>query len=210
MANMSPQGLPASRKSAAEEKLFNLLRDHLPKNYFVLWSIDWTAPRPSGYGGGTQESEIDFLVLHPEKGILVLEVKGGGVGYDGSKHEWFTIDSKKVRHHIKDPFEQAKNGKYALLRELTQQVSLQWLREVCRKCIFGHAVVVRDIFKARIANRPTRPEEIVLDRSDLQPDTIQQAIDDAYTLWTRIDAQPLGRPAIDDIIKMYAPSWYIH
>lgn len=209
MATMYPQWLPTSRKSAAEEKIFNLLRDHLPRNYVVLWSIDWTMPHSSSYGGGAQESEIDFLVLHMEKGILVLEVKGGGVGYDGSLHEWFTINSNKIRHHIKDPFEQAKDGKYALLRELTYQASSLWLREACKKCVFGHAVVVPDIFKERLTNRPTRPDEIVLDRSNLQPNTIQQAIDDVYKLWTRDNAQPLSRPAIDEIIKMYAPSWYI-
>src|SRR6266487_1247425 len=109
MAIMFPQWLPASVKSPAERKLFEMLRDHLPNDYIVLWSIDWIVSRSPRVGGGAQESEIDFLVLHPDKGILVLEVKGGGVGYDGVRGEWYTIDRKGTRHTIKDPFKQAQD-----------------------------------------------------------------------------------------------------
>src|SRR5260370_29725016 len=158
MATMYPQRLPSSGKSNAERKLFNLLRDHLPNDYTVIWSIDWTAPRAASSGGGAQESEIDFLILHPDKGILVLEVKGGGVGYDGSLHEWYSIDDGGRRHRIKDPFEQAQSGKHTLIRELTRQVPSQWLRIACQNSVFGHAAVFPDIDASRIANRPTKPD----------------------------------------------------
>src|SRR5581483_11955350 len=104
MARMYPQWLPASGKSNAERKLFTVLQQHLPDEYIVLWSIDWTTPRPATYGGGAQEGEADFLILHPEKGVLVLEVKGGGVGYDGSRHEWYTINAGNERKSLHDPF----------------------------------------------------------------------------------------------------------
>ncbi len=209
MARMYPQWLPASGKSNAERKLFTVLQNQLPDDYTVLWSIDWTMPRSSGYGGGVRESEVDFLVLHPVKGILILEVKGGGVGYDGTRHEWYTINVHGARLPIKDPFEQAKDGKHAILRELTQQVPQLWLRDACRNSVFGHAVVVPDIVKDRLANRPTRPDNLVLDRQDLQPGTVQAAIEDAYNLWTRSTTRPLGQRAVNEIIKLYAPTWYI-
>jgi len=209
MATMYPQRLPSSVKSKAERKLFDLLRDHLPNAYTVIWSIDWTIPRPSSSGGGPRESEIDFLVLHPDKGILVLEVKGGGVGYDGSLHEWFSIDDSGRRHKIKDPFEQAKDGKYTLIRELTRQVPSLWLRNACQNSVFGHSAVFPDIDASRIANRPTKPDEVILDRQDMQSSTIQQAIDKVYQFWRRSTSQPLDLSAIAEIVKMYAPSWYI-
>lgn len=209
MATMYPQRLPASCKSEAERRLFHLLQDHLPNGYTVIWSIDWTMAQPANYGGGARESEIDFLVLHPDRGILVLEVKGGGVGYDGSLHEWFTIDRNNVRSPIKDPFEQARNGKYTLIRELTQQVLQEWLRQACRHGVFGHAVVFPDIYADRVANRPTRPEDILLDRRDMQASAIRKAIEDVYDFWRRDTAQPLGHNAIAEIVKLYAPSWYI-
>jgi Nuclease-related domain/AAA domain/UvrD-like helicase C-terminal domain len=209
MATMYPQRLPSSVKSNAERKLFDLLRDHLPNDYTVIWSIDWTMPRSASSGGGAQESEIDFLVLHPDKGILVLEVKGGGVGYDGSLHEWYTIDDGRRRHRIKDPFEQAQSGKHALIRELTRQVPSQWLRIACKNSVFGHAAAFPDIDASRVANRPTKPDEAILDRGDMQSSVIQRAIDRVYQFWRRDSSQPLGRSAIAEIIKMYAPSWYI-
>ena len=209
MATMYPQRLPSSGKSNAERKLFNLLHDHLPDDYTVIWSIDWTVPRAASSGGGAQESEIDFLVLHPDKGILVLEVKGGGVGYDGSQHEWYSIDDGGRRHRIKDPFEQAQNGKHTLIRELTRQVPSQWLRIACQNSVFGHAAVFPDIDASRIANRPTKPDEAILDRRDMQSSIIQQAIDRVYQFWRRSTSQPLGQSAIAEIVKMYAPSWYI-
>src|SRR5215469_764854 len=79
MATMYPQHLPASGKSDAERKLFHLLQDYLPSDYTVIWSIDWTMARSARVGGGAHESEIDYLVLHPTRGVLILEVKGGGV-----------------------------------------------------------------------------------------------------------------------------------
>src|SRR5947209_5492155 len=112
MATMYPQRLPDSCKSDAERKLFHLFQDSLPHDYTVIWSIDWTEARPVNRGGGGHVSEIDFLGLHPSRGILVLEGKGGGVGYDGNSHEWYTVDRNGNRFAIKDPFEQARNGRY--------------------------------------------------------------------------------------------------
>ncbi len=209
MARMYPQWLPTSGKSNAERKLFDLLSAYLPDEYTVLWSIDWTVPRSAAYGGGVQESEVDFLIVHPEKGILVLEVKGGGVGYDGTRHEWYTINAKGERHALHDPFDQGRNSAHALRRELTQRVPQVWLQSASRQSIFGYAIVVPDISKERLTNRSTRPDEIVLDRQDIQSTTIQSAIEHTYALWTRTTTQSLGQRAVDEIIKIYAPNWYV-
>lgn len=209
MATMYPQRLPDTCKSDAERKLFRLFQGSLPNDYTVIWSIDWTEARPARHGGGAHESEIDFLILHPKQGILVLEVKGGGVGYDGTLHEWYTIDRDDRRFSIKDPFEQARKGRYALFRELTQQVPLTGFRDACGRCTFGHAVVFPDIDTSRVANRPTRPDEIMLDHQDMQPITVQRSIEDAYQFWHRDSSQPLGSRMVAEIIKLYAPSWYI-
>ncbi len=209
MARMYPQWLPASGKSNAERKLFTVVQNHLPDEYTILWSIDWTILRPAAYGGGAQEGEVDFLVVHPEKGILILEVKGGGVGYDGTRHEWYTINASNERKPLHDPFDQARNSAHTLRRELTQSIPLTWLQNACRQSIFGYAIVVPDIYKQRLANRPTRPGEIILDRQDLQPATILSSIEQTYRFWTRTSTQPLGQRAVSEIIKIYAPNWYI-
>ncbi len=147
MATMYPQWLPTSVKSNAERKLFDLLRDYLSNEYIAIWSTDWTTPRPTAYGGGVQESEVDFLIVHPVKGILVLEVKGGGVGYDGTHHEWYTINARNQRYSLHDPFDQGRNSTHTLRRELTQRIPQAWLQIACRQSIFGYAIVVPDIIK---------------------------------------------------------------
>ena len=37
---------------------------------------------------GQPVGEIDFLVIHPERDLLVIEVKGGGVECDPDENRW--------------------------------------------------------------------------------------------------------------------------
>lgn len=63
------------------------------------------------------EVEIDLLVLMPDCGALVIEVKGGQVSYrDGG---WQQTDAHGS--HAIDPVRQARNGVYALKRFLEHQ-----------------------------------------------------------------------------------------
>ena len=56
-------------------------------------------------------NEIDFLVLAPNVGIFVLEVKGGFI--KNSKGRLFSIDRFHKMHFI-DPYNQAKNNYYGI------------------------------------------------------------------------------------------------
>lgn len=56
-------------------------------------------------------NEIDFLVLAPNVGIFVLEVKGGYI--KNSKGRLFSIDRFHKMHFI-DPYNQAKNNYYGI------------------------------------------------------------------------------------------------
>jgi hypothetical protein len=46
--------------------------------FLVFHSVKWQVRRKSGF---VQDGEVDFLVIHPSMGILVIEVKGGGISY---------------------------------------------------------------------------------------------------------------------------------
>ena len=51
--------------------------------------------------------ESDFVIFIPNKGLINIEVKGGGVSrQDG---EWYTED-RFGKHKIKDPFKQASKS----------------------------------------------------------------------------------------------------
>ena len=77
MAHMHPPEFHAADgDNTAELKLFNALRDSLDATWEAFHSIDWLERDPDE---GARVGEIDFVLCHPDEGILCLEVKGGGI-----------------------------------------------------------------------------------------------------------------------------------
>jgi len=70
-------------QSGAEQQLYDALRDQLPGEFACYHGIEWLH-----LGGRPQEGEADFLIAHPELGVLVLEVKGGQLTYDPPSRTW--------------------------------------------------------------------------------------------------------------------------
>src|SRR5271165_4044383 len=101
----------AALDSKAEAVLYRALRDQLPDDMLVLHSFRWIRA-PKGFP--PEDAESDFVLLDPTAGILVIEVKGGGIEF-APETGWFSTDRNRVRRSIKDPFEQAKKGKYEIL-----------------------------------------------------------------------------------------------
>ena len=69
---------------------------------------------------GTKDGETDFLVCHPDKGILVIEVKGGRILADYRTGTWQSTDRNGRVHKIKDPFRQALNAKFSILEKMKE------------------------------------------------------------------------------------------
>jgi hypothetical protein len=119
MAVMFPREIPQSvfddPLRDAEARTYRSLRDSLSDEYRVFYSVAWLAgPGKTRTGDG----EADFVVVHPSKGIMVLEVKGGAISRDGPTGNWFSRDRHDQYHTIKDPVLQARNNKYAILDKL--------------------------------------------------------------------------------------------
>lgn len=114
---------PAGPSSEREVyQAFRMLND----DWMVFHGVKWI-----GTSGRDRDGEADFIVVHPHRGVLVAEVKGGRqVGTD--QGHWYSVNrATKKRVPIKDPFEQAQNARYRLARELGIKASL-----------FRHAVVL--------------------------------------------------------------------
>ena len=73
MARMIPDVIVSPDAPASERKCFDALRDSLDASYTVLYDVAWLG---RGDHEGSQ-GQCDFLVLHPERGVLVIETKGG-------------------------------------------------------------------------------------------------------------------------------------
>ena len=118
MSNIIPREFPQNMLSdptkRAEWLVYEALKEIKSSDITVLYSVAWLSPAE----GGAQDGEIDFLVLHPHYGIILIEVKGGGIAHDSQEDKWFSIDRNKVLHSIKDPFEQVTRNKHNLIQRI--------------------------------------------------------------------------------------------
>ena len=146
--------------SRAERVLYTAFRDGLPDDVTVVHSMEWV--RRSGEGFPI-DAEADFVVVHPGFGLLVVEVKGGGVAHDARTGLWHSVDRSGERHSIKDPAHQAKVQKYSLCERIRED-GRAGLR---KKFTFGHGVFFPDIASKATITCPQLPSDIVGDSSDL-------------------------------------------
>ncbi|MCC6810741.1 MAG: NERD domain-containing protein, partial [Deltaproteobacteria bacterium] len=108
-------------RSSAERFVFERLLAALPSDQYAIHdSVEWMAV-PSA-PPGRAEGEIDFVICHRTRGVLVLEVKGGGVEFDTATGEWWSIDRHGARHAIADPMRQARQSARHLVGALKDAV----------------------------------------------------------------------------------------
>src|SRR5205807_6945275 len=104
--------------------------------------------------------EIDFVLCHPDKGVLCLEVKGGGIRCRNGK--WFRTRKGQPDEHIKDPFEQAVDHRYALERQISRLKGWDG-----KRLFIAHGLVFPFITVHSLDLAPDAPREILIDRNDL-------------------------------------------
>ena len=83
MAQLIPKIDVESIELKPERDVARVLIEQLPNNVTVLHSYPWLrADRNDRTGKFTlREGEADFLVIWPDMGLLVIEVKGGVIDY---------------------------------------------------------------------------------------------------------------------------------
>lgn len=118
MAVMWPRRLPEwviqDPRRASECEVFRKLDLVLDDEWSVYYSRPWWGLSKTG---GEIDGEADFVVAHPDRGVLFLEVKGGRVSHDPMTSKWTSRDRMGVPHTIKDPMQQAVKSKHELLRK---------------------------------------------------------------------------------------------
>jgi hypothetical protein len=160
MALMYPRELLASElKSNGEAKVFAALRDGLDGDWEAYHSASWIA---LDSGEGALDGEIDFVLCHPQEGIVCLEVKGGSV--ECRLGEWSTGHDGR-RERIRDPFTQALDHRYALHRKLAESIGSK-----ARELLIVHAVALPDVTVHQLVLAPDAPRAILLDRTDVRGD----------------------------------------
>lgn len=137
--------------------------------------------------------EVDFLLLG-ERGLLVLEVKGGDISRRNGV--WHTRDLKGVRHRLKEsPVDQARTSMFALENVLRSSLD----PELVNRTVFGHGVVFPDCdFNA--VSVEWRPE-MVLDAARLRSEGWAGCLDRLGAFW---EAKPHARGSLSaDEVERY-------
>jgi len=190
--------------SQAEAKVYRALRDKLPQEYVVFFQVGWILRREEEQ---VKDGETDFLVCHPDRGYLCIEVKGGGVSFDAVTGEWFSVDRHQQKHPIKNPIGQALRAKYSIRSKLNEHP--RWRHLSLGKVLRGHTVFFPDIGDARALGRPDMPSALIGSAKTLQdPKTW---IDNAFAYWDNDagSATPIGRRGIDVVREVFARSFAV-
>src|SRR5229473_2147354 len=118
MARMYPEQLLDYIESSAERLLYKLFKDQLPDSFIVMHSVKWLMRDRRHYD---HDGEIDFLIVHRELGLLVLEVKGGRIRVESATGQWYTKDRFDQESQLKvNPFSQAERNLYGLRVKLAE------------------------------------------------------------------------------------------
>ena len=91
---------------------------------YVMHSLPWVNPARDDVDAPAREGEADFLILHRQYGLLILEAKGGEVTLKG--RTWYRHVKSGLKE-IKDPVRQARRSLWALKKRISH--------------ICGHAIV---------------------------------------------------------------------
>lgn len=159
-----------SHASAAERRIF----DQLKRLDIPGWQVGFHSINLPEHER-KRVCEIDFLLLG-ERGVLVLEAKGGRVTRTAGV--WHSQDLRGVRHRLKEsPLEQASSAMFALSAKLQNLVG----REVVTRTVFGHGVVFPDVdFDVSSVEWAA---EMVIDRRCIEVDGWAHALERLGKFW---------------------------
>jgi hypothetical protein len=218
MAEFIPDRLPA-KASRGEERTYQILKK-LPDNYLVYYEPNIENRRP------------DFIVIAPDLGVIVIEVKGWHIEdiTQGSDTEITILDHEGRPKRETHPLEQARNYQWKLVRACAKNSQFSELlhpggpHQNKFKFPFAHFVILSNISEQQLKNyrgldfsiifRPknTMTRDILVELEDASPYEIAEKMKSYFDPFWRID--PLSTEQVDvlravihpEIIISYLPT----
>ncbi|HEU5342411.1 NERD domain-containing protein/DEAD/DEAH box helicase [Edaphobacter sp.] len=181
-------GLGADDPSENSERIVASCLRSLSSQWTVLHHVSWQSLRDGRQGDG----EADFLLLHPKKGLIVLEVKGGGIQVENGR--WCTTDRYGHVRTIKNPYEQATASKHALVSWLAARGFTGLVR-------VGHAVVFPHLSTLPVIG-PMASPAITLAMPELE--RIESSIGRCVKHW-KLDST-LSEKELRQLVALLAPT----
>jgi hypothetical protein len=163
-ASFCPEAIHLSRrqdpKYRAEVEFFDALVRQMPEGWHVFYHVGWLN-RDSH--GALRDGESDFVLAHAALGVLVVELKGGFITFDGRRQQWISTDRQGIDHDIKNPFGQAKDSKHTLIDKVREQPELadKWVG-------LHHAVAFPDCPRREGLIHPEADPNLIIWQEDVQ------------------------------------------
>lgn len=166
MAKMIPLELKDGEYlSEGEREVFEILKDGLSDEWLVIYSLRWITDNDIFLGKSNGES--DFILIHQDYGVMILEVKGGVISCISG--EWSSISGENNKRSIKDPEKQANDAKFSLLSRFKRSNINPYITT---------AVWFPDCIKDRCSLPLSMPKEVILDMTSF--DNIEKRIVDIF------------------------------
>jgi hypothetical protein len=168
--------------------------EKLPKPFVVFHAVKWFA-RTLGTVG-----EIDFLIAHPDYGVLVTEVKGGIITLENGR--WYSTGQNGRTNEIKDPCEQAERNRRALWDWLDNDPRTKGI-----PFALFPAIALPD---ARVSAhiRPDCPQDIFIDMTHLHD--LEKRLLSIFRYWKAhadaSNAKMGGKSAVAALVNLLVPT----
>ncbi|MDY6290831.1 MAG: NERD domain-containing protein [Succiniclasticum sp.] len=190
--------ISTSFHSSEGEKLVYKALEKLNDEYRVIHSYRWLGDESQR----RSEGEADFLIIHPAKGILSVEVKAGGVAFHNGN--WIQINRNSGREKVMDPFGQAAESQYRV--RLLLRNHYKGTMPLIGRAVWFTSVCVGKSVKLP----PEAVRDIILDQDSLEEP--EKALDAAFAYWQRnlryVPAPLKGGP-LKELFRVLLPSFQI-
>ena len=197
MAKMIPEKVVYFNTSYGEKKVYESLKQ-LPDEYIVFYSVAWQ--QKDRKKKSVTWGESDFTILHPQKGILVIEVKSGGISYKNGNWMQTRLDNNET-NKMKDPLLQANKSKYRFIDIIDE------VKRFGQQCSVESAVWFPSVTKnTKLLQLPLAYKEaIILREEDLEES--EKAIDRVYKYYDSKEHTNMDKSMFNRIIERLAPEF---
>ncbi|MDJ0581535.1 NERD domain-containing protein [Crocosphaera sp.] len=193
MAKMFPPNAPSNPNLHGESQVYNLLAK-LDDDFYIFQDRYWIF---SNKYGSRMEKETDFLLVHPEKGLLIIEVKGGThFSYDGKHDKWKSGDKISYQNPYKKQLANSKQLPVFLKKRIPS------LKNIWLTCGYAICFPHIDILDGNLA--PFMEKEVTLFRNDLKD--LSPKIDEIYSHYNNYRNSCLGNNIVEEIKNLITPS----
>lgn len=177
--------------STGEEEVYYALKE-LPDEYVVFHSIGWSRKNEKGY---VRWGEADFTVFNPNRGVLIIEIKAGGISCVDNRiiQENRSTGEKKAIY----PLDQANKSKHTFIDIFKENIdenvwveSAVWFTSVERESITGNFPL-------------SYHDEIILCKKDIKQ--AQKAIDKVFDFFQMRHYGYYNKKTASQVVEILAP-----